>query len=269
MTGVIPCGGSAAWIISSVDYKRGYMSLSAFFSIARKGATQVGMLALGALMPALAFGAATGTAAAAAPGPLGIFEGQQDVGVVSLPGSAQYDSITGTYTVSGSGQDMWAGDDEFHFVWKKVSGDVALTANIAFLHSSVEPHRKAVVMIRQTLDSNSPGVDVAVHGNGLASLQFRDAAGASLGEIQSNITAPQTVRIEKRGDSFYGFVAGPDGKLVSIGASTRLALTGSFYVGIGICAHSQVAADQAAFSHVRLEELAPAAGKPVESPSAQ
>jgi len=32
-----------------------------------------------------------------------------------------------TYTVSGSGTNMWFNSDELHFVWKKVSGDISLT----------------------------------------------------------------------------------------------------------------------------------------------
>jgi TolB protein len=207
-------------------------------------------------------------AALAAPGSLGIFVGQQDVGTVLHTGSAQCDSATGAYTVSGSGRNMWGSSDDFHFVWKKMSGDVVLTADIAFLGSSAEPHRKAVLMIRQNLDGNSPTVYVAVHGNGLTSLQFRDAPGAGIQEIQSNVTAPKTVRpqavrIEKRDDFFYVFVAGPDGKLEPSGASIRLALTEPFYVGIGVCAHSKDAVERAVFSHVRLDQLPPATGKPV------
>jgi hypothetical protein len=231
------------------------MSSISLSSIARPFAARLGSFVLCALVPATAL---------AASGPLGIFDGQQDVGTILHHGSVRYDRKTGAYTVSGSGQDMWAGSDEFHFVWKKMSGDVALTADIALLGPGKEPHRKAVLIIRQNLDGGSPGVDVAVHGNGLASLQFRDAAGANLHEIQSNVTAPKTVRIEKRGDFFYAFVAGPDGKLVPSGASTRLALTGPFYIGIGVCAHNKNGLTRDVFSNVHLAQLQPAAaGKPV------
>ncbi len=169
-------------------------------------------------------------AGAAAPpdivaGPLVIFEGQQDVGTVLHPGSAQYDSASGTYTVSGSGENMWFSTDDFHFVWAKVSGDVALTADIAILGSGGDPHRKAVLMIRQNLDGNSAAVDVALHGVGLTSLQFRDAAGGIMHEVQAHVTAPKTVRIEKRGDYFYAFVSGEDGKLEPAGASTKVPAT--------------------------------------------
>ncbi|MGA2535735.1 MAG: hypothetical protein ABSF53_06970 [Terracidiphilus sp.] len=200
--------------------------------------------------------------------PHGIFTDHQDVGTVLHPGSVEYSIADHTYTISGSGENMWFGMDDFHFVWKKVSGDVALTADIAFLGAGGNPHRKAVLMIRQTLDGDSPGVDVAVHGIGLTSLQFRDAVGVNTHEIESNVSAPKTVRIEKRGDFFYAYVSGPRhakdaGKLQPAGASTKLALTGDFYIGIGVCSHDKDVVEKAVFSNVVLEQLPPASGKTV------
>jgi hypothetical protein len=144
----------------------------------------------------IAFGLATAsTAVLAQSQPLahGIFTDHQDVGTVLHPGSTIYDDAAHTYTLSGSGENMWFGIDDFQFAWKKVSGDVALTADIAFLGLGGNPHRKAVLMIRQSLDGASPAVDVALHGVGLTSLQFRDAPGANVHEVESNISAPRTV----------------------------------------------------------------------------
>jgi len=194
---------------------------------------------------------------------LGIFDNHQDVGTVLHPGSAQFDAASGAYTIAGSGENMWFGIDDFHYVWKKVSGDVALTADIAFAGTGGNPHRKAVLMIRQSLDGPSTSVDVAVHGSGLTSLQFRDTTGANTHEVESNVSAPRTVRIEKRGDYIYAFVTGKDGKLQPAGASTKLALAGDFYIGIGVCAHDKDVVEKAVFSNVRFEQLAAASGKPV------
>lgn len=193
--------------------------------------------------------------------PHGIFTDHQDVGTVLHPGSVAYDTQNHTYTIAGSGENMWFGIDDFHYAWKKVSGDVALTADIAFLGSGGNPHRKAVLMIRQSLDGNSPGVDIAVHGVGLTSLQFRDSPGANTHEVESNISAPRTVRIEKHGDFFYAFVSGPDGKLHPAGASTKLTLTDDFYIGIGVCSHDKNTVEKAIFSNVVLETLPPSTGK--------
>ncbi len=39
-------------------------------------------------------------------------------------------------------------------------------------------------MVRQSLDADSPYADIALHGSGLTSLQYRDSKGAHTHEIQ-------------------------------------------------------------------------------------
>lgn len=192
---------------------------------------------------------------------LGIFDGHGDVGTILHPGSAEYNPTDKSYTVSGSGDNMWFGEDDFHFAWTKASGDFALTADIEFIGSAGNNHRKAVLMVRQSLDGNSKAVDVAQHGDGLTSLQFRGSAGDNTHEVESNISAPHTVRIEKRGDSFYAFVSGKDGRLEPAGASTKLILTTPFYVGIGVSAHDKNVIEKAVFTNVKLEKLPATIGK--------
>jgi dipeptidyl aminopeptidase/acylaminoacyl peptidase len=87
--------------------------------------------------------------------------------------------------------------------------------------------------------------------------------GADTHEVESSVSAPRRVRIEKRGDTFYAFVSGKDGKLEPAGASTKLALTGDFYIGIGVCAHDKDAVEKAVFSNVVFDKLPPASGKTV------
>lgn len=208
-----------------------------------------------ALCSCFVFAISIGAAAQGNSMPVGIFEGRQDVGSVLHPGSTTFDVAKQSYTVAGSGENMWFGMDDFQFAWKKMSGDVAISADIAFVGAKGNNHRKAVLMVRQTLDGNSPAVDIARHGDGLTSLQFRDATGVDDREVQSNIEAPKRLRLEKRGDYFYAFVADKNGHLDPAGASTKLALTGPFYVGIGVCAHDKDATETAVFSNVKIEQL--------------
>ena len=133
------------------------------------------------------------------PSAVGIFEDHGDVGDVLHPGSANISTDGRSYTVSGSGENMWFARDAFHFVWKRASGDVGLAADVAFRGAGTNPHRKACLMIRQSLAADSAYVDLALHGDGLTSLQFRDSKGAATHEIQANVTAPGRLRIEKRG----------------------------------------------------------------------
>ncbi|MFZ0581170.1 MAG: hypothetical protein WA690_21730 [Candidatus Acidiferrales bacterium] len=200
----------------------------------------------------------------ATPAPVGMFQNHQDIGTVLHAGSVVYDSATKTYTVSGSGENMWLAADDFQFAWKQVSGDVALTADISFLGGGGNEHRKAVLMLRQSLDADSVYADVALHGNGLTSLQYREEKGAATHEIQSNISAPRRLRIEKRGEYAYVLLsAARDGEPQPSGTDMRIPLHGKFYVGIGVCAHDKDAVAKATFANVDLQPLTtPAANAP-------
>jgi TolB protein len=189
------------------------------------------------------------------PGAVGLFESHADVGSVLRPGSATFDASTGVYTVSASGQNMWSSADAFHFVWKKLSGDVSLAADIAFLGSGGNEHRKAVLIFRQSLDADSAYADVALHGNGLTSLQYRDVKGADTHEIQANLSAPARLRLEKHGQYVYLSLASVGNDLQIAGASARVPLEGTFYVGIGVCSHDANVVEKATFSQVELRSV--------------
>ena len=118
-------------------------------------------------------------------GAVGVFEGHNDVGTVLHPGAVEYEVRKKIYTISGSGENMWSTADAFQFVWKKMSGDVSLTADISFLRRTGNEHKKGVLMLRQSLDGDSVYADVALHASGLTSLQFRDEKGAVTRELQS------------------------------------------------------------------------------------
>ena len=181
---------------------------------------------------------------------LGVFEDHADVGTVLHAGSAGFDAAAGSYTLTASGENMWATADGFHFVWKKVEGDLTLSATVSFPLGGGNPHRKAAVIFRQSLDADSAYVDAAVHGVGLTSLQFRAGKGDATHEIEASLTAPAAVRLEKRGEMVYLYTAGADGVFRTSGASIRVGLKGAFYAGIAVCAHDKDAVEKAVFTHV-------------------
>ena len=188
---------------------------------------------------------------------MGIFEGHGDVGDgAARRAPSTFDAATQSYTVTGSGENMWFAKDAFHFAWKKVSGDCPLTADIAFVGAGKDPHRKACLMIRQSLDADSAYVDVAVHGDGLTSLQFRDAKGAATHEVQANVSGPVRLRLEKRGKYALMYLAAKGEELKFSGAAVRIAFDEPFYVGLGVCAHNKDVVETAVFSNVELTTTA-------------
>ena len=194
--------------------------------------------------------------------PVGIFESHADVGTVLHPGSVDYDVAKRTYTITGSGENMWFKADAFQFAWKKLSGDVSLTADISFATTTGNPHKKAVVMFRQSLDADSVYADVALHASGMTALQFRDETGALTREIQSNISAPKRLRIVKSGDYVYMALAADGGEPQIAGGWLRVPLQGTFYVGVGVCSHDKDVIEKAVFSNVELTTPAATAGAP-------
>ena len=156
------------------------------------------------------------------------FEGQTDVGAASPPGVTKYDAGRGIYTVEAAGDNMWSKVDAFHFVWKKVSGDVSLTAEMTFPSTAgnPSPHRKAVLMFRQTLDADGVYVDAAQHGSGMTALQYRRERGATTQDIELNIETPHKIRLEKRGDTITMFLSNHGEPLHQAAASIKLHLEG-------------------------------------------
>ncbi len=184
--------------------------------------------------------------------PAGLFEDHSDVGKILHAGSVEFDAAKGTYTISGSGENMWAAADGFHYVWKKVSGDTSISADILFPSKAGNAHKKAVLMIRQSLDTDSAYVDAAVHNDGLTSLQSRDEKGGLTHEVGQANASAKRVRLEKRGDYFYLFLAKEGEDLHLAGGSMRLTLKEPFYVGIGVCSHDKDVVEKAVFSNVLL-----------------
>jgi TolB protein len=184
---------------------------------------------------------------------LGIFDGETDVGSPAKQGSGGLSQAA--YLVAGGGSNMWFNSDAFHFVWKRVSGDVTLAADIEFLSSEpgADPHRKAVLMVRQSLHPDSAYADAAIHGDGLTSLQYRDTKGGRTYEIQANTSRPRRLRIEKRGQYVSMSVAAENGDFSPAGGSFRLALEEPFYVGLGVCAHNKDRIEMARFGRVDLK----------------
>src|SRR5690242_3410995 len=77
---------------------------------------------------------------------IGIFDNHGDVGTNVKPGSATYIPETQQYVISGAGYNIWADDDEFQFVWKKMTGDFIVQARAEFLGTWVNYHRKVGIM---------------------------------------------------------------------------------------------------------------------------
>jgi TolB protein len=187
---------------------------------------------------------------------VGIFSASTDVGQPKLAGTTRYDSSTQRYRLSGGGFNMWDSRDEFQFAWKKMKGDFLIQARVKFEGAGTDPHRKIGVIIRSTLDEGSPYTDVAIHGDGLTSLQFRKVKGAATEQIEASLTHADVVQLKRQGSKFIMSVAKHGEEFVS--EQIELELGDEVYAGLFICSHRDDVIEKAEFSNVRIVVPAPA-----------
>lgn len=188
---------------------------------------------------------------------VGIFESRTNVGTATVPGSVEFDAAKGEYRVTGGGGNLWGKVDGFHFLWRKVSGDFIMTTDIRVLPgSSTESHvhRKGALMVRQELTPGSVYADAAVHGDGSTALQFRLGVDEATAEIKPEVSAPATVRIERRGSRFTMSYAVKAGDALVTTAPQVVEMRDPVYVGIAVCAHRLDARETVVFSNVRLQQ---------------
>ena len=183
--------------------------------------------------------------------PVGQFDSHGDVGGVATPGSVVFDKEHQTYTVSASGTNMWAGKDEFHFLWKRMKGNFILRARVEFIGKGVDPHRKVGWIVRPNLDTDAPHVNASVHGDGLTSLQFRSTKGDVTQEMRSVIKAPDVIQLERKGDTYIMSVA-RFGEMFTTQETSGVALGDGVYAGLYVCSHNNSVVEKAVFRDVEI-----------------
>jgi len=199
--------------------------------------------------------------------PIGLFEGQSDIGSAVVPGAASYDAGVKQYAISSAGYNIWYTRDEFRYLWTKMSGDVSIAADISFPNPNGYGDRKAVLVIRQDLSDDSKEVMVALHGAGLIHLAQRPEKDADIKEAcriegrghpeglpqGSPGSVAERIGMEKQGDSFLLFVSLNGEPMHQFGPPVDLHIEAPFYVGIGFCSHLPDKSDSAVLSNVVLE----------------
>jgi hypothetical protein len=202
--------------------------------------------------------------------PIGIFQGQSDVGSALVPGSASFDPAKGEYTINSAGYNVWYVRDEFRYLWRRASGDISLAADVRFPDPNGYGDRKAVLVIRQSLDDDSKEVVVSLHGEGMISIAQRPQKGLRVNDVEYRIASrggrpggespdslvtinARRIGLEKHGDAFTLWVSLDGEPMHQYGPPIHLDFTAPFYVGIGFCSHIPDKSDTAILSNVLLQ----------------
>jgi hypothetical protein len=183
----------------------------------------------------------------------GIFDGHGDIGNPKLIGNFNYDPSTKTYTISGGGINIWSTSDQFFYAWKKVSNNFSLTAKVAFEGKGVDPHRKIGIMIRESLTGEAKYADVAIHGDGLTSLQYREENGGQTKEVVGP-KGGNYVTLEKVGKKIR-MRTNTDAYPQEVTGEIELDFPGACYIGIFIGSHNTDVLETAHFTYVEYKKL--------------
>ncbi len=188
-------------------------------------------------------------------GKFGSFTNSDDVGAPPLKGAAEFDASTGQYKITGSGTDIWGKADQFHYVWREMSGNFSVTAMAQFLTEGIG-HRKAVIMLRKSLETDSPFLQLAIHGDGTPSIQFRNTKGDNTNTVDFPIEGPGTwhLILVREGATITVSIAKDGTPLRELGHTTNQ-LGSPLLVGLGVSSHSQQATNTVLFSDVSVKQL--------------
>jgi regulation of enolase protein 1 (concanavalin A-like superfamily) len=183
------------------------------------------------------------TTAAAVPSPWQ----DLDIGAVGVAGSASY--ANSTFTVSGSGADIWNSADAFHFVYQPMTGDGQVIARVATVQD-VNAWSKAGVMIRDTLDPGSAFAIMLVSAAKGTALQYRASAGASAASITgTSRTAPSWLKLVRSGSTIAGYQSADGSTWTEIGSVT-ITMGSTVEIGLAVTSHDNTRLATATFDHV-------------------
>jgi len=161
----------------------------------------------------------------------------------------------GTYTLRGSGADIWAVDgveaDEFHYAFKTLTGTGSIIARVQSV-SDTDAWAKAGVMIRDTLDPDSAHAMMVVTPSSGISFQRRPGTGeTSISDTTDGITAPYWVKIERDLSGNFTAYSSADGSTwQKQGVSQIIQMAANAYIGLAVTAHSVSATCEAVFTNV-------------------
>jgi regulation of enolase protein 1 (concanavalin A-like superfamily) len=191
-----------------------------------------------------------------------------DVGGVGGSGAAGYS--TGTFTVLGSGDDIWNNNDAFRYVYQVLSGNGYITARVVSVDAT-DGWSKAGVMLRESTLASSKNALMMVAGSNGSWFQYRDTTGGGSASAGSyGLHAPYWVRLQRIGNTFYGYNS-PNGSTWTLVGSATFTMNTALWVGLAVTSHNNGLLTTATFDNVTITPTAgpfdPGGGTPGLTPS--
>lgn len=180
-----------------------------------------------------------------------------DVGDVGFAGSASFNE--GTFTVNGSGSDIWLQADGFHFVYQDLVGDGQIVARVVS-NDITDWWNKAAVMIRDGLDSSAGMAVVTLCGGGNLQLLWRPGPGVNAGGTDApNPPYAQGVwlKLKRTGSTFYASYSYDGANWTSIGSRNLSFSSDYLQIGLAVTSHNNSRLNGAVFDNVTITGCTP------------
>jgi endoglucanase Acf2 len=172
---------------------------------------------------------------------------QAGVGSVTPAGSASHSS--GTFTLRGSGADIWGTADAFHYVYQTLNGNGEIRARVTGVQNT-NAWAKAGVMIRESLGAGSRHAFVCLTpGNGLAFQRRLSTGGTSTHTSGGTAAAPVWVRLTRDGNTFTAFRSADGASWTQVG-SASISMTTQVVAGLAVTSHSNGVLNTSTFDGV-------------------
>ena len=188
----------------------------------------------------------------------GIFQNSADIGNPKHEGNASYTTTDQSYSLKGSGYNIWFARDEFHYLYNKIKGDFILTANFKFEGTGTEAHRKTGWMLRASSNESSQHISAVLHGDGLTVMQWRDTMGTEMKDPEDEIFAKgsgyEIIQIERSGRVIFMRAAHPGEPLTTIGSYEMNNLPDEILAGMFICSHNPEITEEVIVWNVRIDK---------------
>jgi len=172
-----------------------------------------------------------------------------DVGAVGVTGSAGFSGDT--FTVNGSGSDIYTTGDQFNYVSQSVSGDVTIVARVVS-ETQTAGFAKAGVMIRESLATNSIEASVLLTPTNGVALEIRPTTAAATINVTGWVKGPQPpqwIKLTRVGSTFAGYYSA-DGLSWTQLAATNVTMAVGANAGLAVTAHNNSALNTASFDNV-------------------
>lgn len=182
---------------------------------------------------------------------LGVFTKHLNIGACNYEGGVTYNPIDQSYTIRGSGKNMWANNDEFHYLLTSIKGDFILKTDVKFTGQSSNPKRKVGWIIKNDLNSETQHINAGTHGGGLTSLQYRKINGGKTDHIVLSDSLPDVIQIERKGNTYIMSASRFGEELTSVQLED-MPMNNEVYVGLYVCAHNPDVIEEALFSNVQI-----------------